>query len=852
MTRPPRRRRSARRPPLAAALFAAAAGAACGGDIEEEKTGAAAVRPLLDRYCVDCHGEYYAENEFRLDAGALDLSGELSGESVAALVKVHDRLRAGEMPPADAAAPSAADRGHAVAGLAAALHAADLDRQRRDGRTRLRRLTRGEYEHAVRDLLDVDLPLKPMLPGDAVAHGFDRTVDALGTSSVLVGAYLDAATAAVDAAAVLGPEPEATVERHSYLTHDRYARLREPDSKIFLPLDDALAVFAGEKYCPTELSSFHADRPGRYRVRVSAYAFHHGDGPPGPVVFRAYAGSFGRGKDVGLVGHFVASPKPADAGDDWEPAPVEFETTLPDHGTFKFVPHDVGHRIWREGARESTERALAIRWVEVEGPLVEQWPPASYRALFGDLPTRLINAEAVAKNEWAKPQSEVVSADPTGDVRRLTEALATRAFRRPLEAGELDDLFALLDARLAVGESFTEVVKLGAVGVLCDPAFLTVGAEGPRPGGTPDPAGRLGPHALASRLSFFLHSSVPDEPLRAAAADGSIADPVVFRSHAERLLEDPKHARFTADFLDQWLDLAWIDASTPDPHLAPEYDEALRPAMVEETRRTFEYMLREDRPVREVADADWAILNARLARHYGLDPDALGLPPVGYEKVTLPSTGPGSERGGFVTQASVAKVTANGTHTSPVLRGQFVMDAILGRPIPPPPPAVPAIEPDVRGAETLRQTLEKHRADPACATCHRKMDPAGFALESLDVVGTFRTRYRTPKGDGDRRTVRVGNREITLWESLPVDPADALPDGRAFADLKEFKALLASDERQLARSLVEKWLVYGTGEGGTFADRKAVDAILDEAEPSGYGLRTLLLATVCSDAFGRR
>ena len=513
------------------------------------------------------------------------------------------------------------------------------------------------------------------------------------------------------------------------------------------------------------------------------------------------------------------------------------------------MPHDTGHRIWNEEhhAKDSTETGLAVRWVEFEGPLVEQWPPAGFRVLFGDAEPVVLNAEEAAAKKWVEPRWGVVSDDPLGDAKRQLRELAKRAFRRPLEAGELKDLAALLEERLTAGESYEDVVKLGAVAILCDPAFLTVGGECGRRGG-PD-AEPLGPHGQAARLSLMLWGSIPDAELRAAADDGSLADPAVYRAQAERLLADPKHARFTADFLDQWLDLAWIDASTPDPQLAPEHDERLRYAMVEETRRTFEHMLAEGRPAREVADADWAVLNRRLAEHYDLDPDALGLGEVGFEVVDLPAE---SVRGGFVTQAAIAKVTANGTHTSPVLRGQFVMDAIVGQPIPPPPPNVPAVEPDVRGAETIRQKLAAHRADPACATCHKKMDPAGFALESLDVVGTYRERYRTPKGDGEWRTKTVGHREVNLWESLPVDPADELPDGRAFRDLKEFKALLASDDRQLARSLVEKWLVYGTGEGCTFADRREVEAILDEAEPSDYGLRTLLLATICSDAFKRR
>ncbi|NNJ25805.1 DUF1592 domain-containing protein [Alienimonas chondri] len=817
----------------------------------------AALRPVLDKFCVDCHSDLYAENEFRLDAEALDLTRDLDAETVAVLTKVHDRLKAGEMPPKEASeTPTAAQRGHAVAALAGMLHEASLKRQCEEGRTRLRRMTRGEYEHAVHDLLHIDVPLAGILPGDGVAHGFDRTVDALGTSSVLVNGYLEAADVAVNAAGLIRPQPEPVSERHDYLTHKRYENIRKPGNPVLLVLPDALAAFE-PNYSPTELRSFKCEYPGRYRVRISAYAFNHDPAKAEPVVYRTFKGEF-RAEDrtKTLVDHFAALPKPIDPPADWAPAPEEFEVSFAEGETLKFVPYDIGYKIRQETPPHSTESAVAIRWVEITGPLTEATPAPSHQALFGDNPVVWTNQEESEGKHWIEKTYAVHSETPKEDARRLLNRLATEAFRRPLRDGELDDLFGLLDERIDGGMTFGEAMKLGAKAILCDPAFLTIGGESgrdadfvPTPEGvepTPQP---LEPHALASRLSFMLWGSLPDAQLRAKADDGSISDPAVYRAEAERLLADPKHVRFNNDFLSQWLDLAWIDASVPDPGLAPEYDEVLHPAMVEETRRTFEYMLEENRPVREVADADWAILNTRLARHYNLDPEALGLPPVGFEKVSLPA---GSVRGGFLTQASVAKVTANGTHTSPVLRGQFVMDAILGQPIPPPPPGIPAVEPDVRGAETIREMLAAHRADPACATCHNKMDPAGFAMEQLDVVGTYRERYRLPRGPGERIESQVGNRKIRIFNGLAVDPADVLPDGRAFANLKEFKTLLAADERQLAVSLAEKWLVYGTGEGCGFADRRAVDAIVDEAAAEDYGLRTLLLAAVCSDAFKRR
>ena len=623
----------------------------------------AALRPLLDRFCVDCHGEFYAENEFRLDADALPLGGKLDADALAALVRVHDRLKSGEMPPEEADAPDGTLRAHSVAALAGMLHEADRKRQCEEGRTRLRRMTRGEYEHAVHDLLHVDASLKYVLPGDAVAHGFDRTVDALGTSSVLVDGYLEAAEVAVEAAAVLGPKPERTTERHDYLTHERYAGLRKSESKITHVLPDALAFYASN-YTPTELRSYKCEVPGRYRVRVSAYAYNHDPAQAEPVVYSAYAGWFaGPSPTKSLVGQFAAPPKPPAAPADWAPAPAEFTLSLEEGQSFKFAPYDIGHRIWSDTAARSGETALALRWIEIEGPIVDEWPPPRYRALFGNLPTVLTNAEAVAANPRTERRYEVVSEDPGRDVRRSLVALATRAFRRPLRQGELNELAELLDERLAAGEPFAEVVKLGAKAILCDPAFLTIGGESEREEASPsrthasglagegEPSPEpLGPHALASRLSFMLWGSIPDEELRLHADAGTIADPALFREQAARLLADPKHERFTADFLDQWLDLAWIDASTPDPGLAPEYDDALRPAMIEETRRTFEHMLTHDRPVREVADADWAILNARLARHYGLDPDELGLPPAGYERGDAAGGRPG-ERAGRVPHA---------------------------------------------------------------------------------------------------------------------------------------------------------------------------------------------------------
>ena len=300
--------------------------------------------------------------------------------------------------------------------------------------------------------------------------------------------------------------------------------------------------------------------------------------------------------------------------------------------------------------------------------------------------------------------------------------------------------------------------------------------------------GRLDDHALATRLALFLWNSVPDDTLRALADRGELGKPDVLRAQTERLLDDPKARRFVEAFTDYWLDLRKIDDTSPSTTLYNDYelDDPLKLAAVEETRLFFAELLRADLPARNVVDSDFTFLNERLADHYGIP----GVAGVNFRKVKLPAD---SVRGGLMTQASVLKVTANGTTTSPVLRGHWITERILGLETPPPPPSVEAVEPDIRGAVTIRQQLDKHRADASCASCHRKMDPPGFALESFDVMGGYRERYRAVsdkvppvKGFG------MNGQAFAFHYALPVDSAGELPDGRPFKDVRELKKLLVA------------------------------------------------------------
>lgn len=313
------------------------------------------------------------------------------------------------------------------------------------------------------------------------------------------------------------------------------------------------------------------------------------------------------------------------------------------------------------------------------------------------------------------------------------------------------------------------------------------------------------------------------------------------------MLRDPRAERFTKNFTGQWLNLRDIEFTEPDQILYPEFDEFLRVSMVEETERFFDEILRNDLSVLNFVDSDWLIVNSRLAELYEID----GVEGLRFRKVPRPA---GSPRGGVMTQASVMKVTANGTSTSPVMRGNWILQNILGQPVPPPPANVPAVEPDISGATTLREQLAKHRDVESCAGCHRKIDPPGFALESFDVIGGWRDWYRTT-GEGERLPNRFvdehGRRVIRVRykKGLNVDATGVTAKGEAFKDIREYKATLLEDERQIARCLTEKLLTYGLGRGLGFSDRQEVGRIVDSIAKENYGLRALVHEVAQSELF---
>ena len=432
------------------------------------------------------------------------------------------------------------------------------------------------------------------------------------------------------------------------------------------------------------------------------------------------------------------------------------------------------------------------------------------------------------------------------DHRSLLLGFATRAFRRPVAEEEVKPFAAIVEGQLARGVSYEEAMLAGYKALLCAPDFLFIGLES----GVPKPdAPRLGDHALASRLSFFLWNSGPDETLLVLAARNMLSQPATLRTQVERMLADARSERFIEHFLDEWLELKKMDFTTPDPNLYPEFDPWLRDSMLAESRAWFRKLLTQNLGVSHLVASDTLLINQRLAELYGIRGVA------GAELRGVPSAG--TQRGGFLTQAAVLKVTANGTATSPVLRGVWVMERLLGIPRDPPPPNIPAVEPDATGAVTIRQMIEKHRADSACASCHAKMDPPGMALESFDVIGGYRDRYRlagTPKQDEPSVLVVSATTDnyrsrMKLRLGSEVDASGELADGRTFADLNGYRALLLKDEDALARNVARQFLIYATGTGIRFSDRPAIEAIVAKTKASHHGIRSLVQEVVTSALF---
>ena len=770
------------------------------------------LRPFIEKHCVDCHDAEDAKGG--LDFGKLpaDLS---QPETLAKWVRIFDRVDQGEMPPKKKARPEAGEKAVFTKALATTLVTAD----RANKATVLRRLNRNEFEQTLNDLLGINEELAPMLPEDGRAQGFDKVGEALDLSSVHLQRAMDAARQALNATMNKG---EAPTKIDQTIAFDA-GRNASHVGKSWHKLADGSVVTFNEAGYPALMAEFQAAVPGLYRVTLQGRAYQTDK----PIMVTVFSGPFGAGTPTRFQSVQQFSP----AGDE-----VKLEVQLkardkirlfPDLRTFDYNLNQ------KNGPAKYPGPGLAMKPMRVEGPLLPQWPGVGHKLLFGDLPDAP-TAEGARRMKYERNRTqqwfEVTSAQPSIDGPKLIKAFVAKVVREKSSPTQADPYVRLFEAELKNGSTFEESLVTAYTAVLCSPANLYFHEQ----------PGRLDAWAVAGRLSYMLWGTAPDDELRRHAASGDLLRPATLRAQTDRLLDDPRAQRFVRDFTDQWLSLRNIDATTPDKQLYPEYDDALKAAMLDETRLFFSEILTKNLSVTNFLDSDWTMLNNRLARHYGI-PDIEG---VAFRKVALK---PEYHRGGLLTHASILKVSANGNNTSPVVRGAWVLDRILGTPPSPPPPGTPGVEPDIRGATTLRQMLEKHRSTESCNSCHAKIDPPGFALESYDVAGGWQTHYRSL----GRQFKSPPNLKRVQWRvGPPVDASGVTEDGKAFADLSEFKQkVLLADPEAFTLALTRKLAAYGSGRAMGFSDREELRRIAHETFTRGNGLRDLLHNLVQSDLF---
>jgi len=752
---------------------------------------------FLDQHCSQCHA---AGSATGFDISSLDGNFDHE-ETLRRWTAIHDQLASRQMPPPDADQPSDQSRRQIIAGLAGHLTRANHSR----GQVSVRRLNRYEYEKSVRDLFEIYIDVKEILPPDTSIDGFDNVGEALAVSPEAALAYLTAADAVIDT--IFGPpKPPKKIFHQTNLldqkTHDGKPAMQSEIGKMFRQTDDGLVIFQSG-YCPTNLVNFARLRApaGTYRGTFRVRAVQSDK----PVTLRIYGGDtiVGR-REQHVVGYFDIPPG------EW--TTIEFVDRLFEPGG-TFLPKCYGTIDTRKDADTYPEPGIEIGDITIEGPL-ESWPPESRIKLLGDV-----------KLDTGKMD----------DLKKIVTKILPEVFRRPIHRGEVGVYLSIGQATIDRGGTFESALRNTLKVMLCSPSFLFFDERLDQ---------RSSSFALASRLSYFLWSSVPDDELRKLAASGELTDSAVLAAQVQRMLADPKSESLNENFVGQWLRLREIDATSPDETLYPEFDELLRISMVEETRRFFAELIDQDLSIMNLIDSDFTIINERMAKHYKID----GVVGQEFRRVSLPQE---SVRGGVLTQASVLKVTANGTSTSPVVRGTWVLENILGRAVPPPPDGIAAVEPDIRGATTLREELEKHRNVESCNSCHRKIDPPGFALESFDVIGGYRDRYRSI-GAGERPSFSrdpITAEWIRYRIALPVDCTGEIDDGRTFADIREFKNLLLENERDFAIAMTRKLATYALGRRLGFSDRPPIEKIVDSAQQRKLGLRSLIHELVQSEMF---
>lgn len=795
---------------------------------------------FLSSYCIDCHNQQHAEGSREFESLHLPFDSETKLVTATELV---DQLTLRQMPPPDAEQPTIEERIALIEFLRERIRDARAQLKSTGGKTVLRRLTNREYENTLAVLFGrrVDtLGLTTEFPTETASHSIDRIGSEMITSGVLLDKYFAAANRLVELR--LNKPNLEPQEWHFQGNFKQYEELQGPHKSVFnyrylclyeQPNTDTRQGGYGH------IEDFLQGVPvsGLYEIEVLAQAKHR-DTHYDPKIFRI---DFSEPFQLGIVPgdvkrghiHYPQSIEPilgtAIVPDD-EPEWLRFTVWLEEGQTPRF--------IFPNGPYESRASVLEANKKYKDELKVEQDPGVNRAKLLTDgaLPHIRIS-EIKIHGPLPEPDGlaeEVAIFGASGfESDRAVEqlnAFAERAYRRPLLAADRNRIAAMYQSRLESQSSSRQAALDTIKMILCSPSFLYFLES------TPEEESRLGPYDLATRLSYTLWGMPPDDELWQAAANGDLTDPEVLKSHVNRMLNDDSSDEFLYRFNDNWLNLRAIGSLPPPRQTATEYyAEDLPTSMKEEAKVFFRHLLDTNGPVTDFLDADYTFVDKKLAKLYKLPEKETMRLADGFQKVSIANR---DRRGGLLGMAGVLTASANGVDTSPVTRGVWVLENLLGLPPPPPPDEVPAIESDVSGATTIRERLERHRADATCNVCHRKIDPMGFALEHFDPIGRFREDYKDAK---------------SKKQGAKVDPSGTFPSGEVYANFAEYKQLLLRTRSEFfVRHMVETLLSFATGRHMEQTDQLEVDRILERVIAADYSTRTMMDEVFTSEIFRSR
>lgn len=783
-----------------------------------------AVKPFFQKYCFRCHDEKKQKGEFRLDSLSRDFT---DGKAAQQWEEVIFRMNSGEMPPKAEAQPTPVELGKVVDWLTTRSREGQAARMARRGPVAHYRLSRNEYQNTIYDLLGVyyDVTKPGVFNPEPLWHGFDHIGSMLSLSPSHVDHYFKAAEEILGVANFNTPVKLRKTHREVVdfrrFEDGELEEIRAKLKKLGRTEPMRYLIWPGGRM-PGFNTLWLGPREGsglyRARIQVSGLPGLNGDLPH----LMVRGGSKGATRTV-FDADIVA---PED-----KPVILEFETfmempaalTIINECPGEFDPkkrgtslgpaatlgaykepsllNPIGYKLFTEEGK-AIYPLLLVDWIEWEGPIVSK-----------------------AMQEWLTSIHPGKSGD-SDKIRTCLKTFARRAWRRPVTDAEIEPYVQLAASELKAGERLDSAYKAAMIGVLTSSNFYFL-----QEGSAEQPRDMVNDFELAARLSYFLYNSMPDVDLFAAAEAAKLHESQELRKQLERMSKDPKFDRFLASFPYQWLQLHQVGMFPPNPKLYPEYDPWLERSMIQETKLYFREMVRQNRPLREFLDSDWAMVNPRLRQHYGMP----ATDTMGFQQVSLK---PEDHRGGLLTQGSLLSLTSDGQRHRPVHRGVLLSEAIFNRTPPAPPPNVEPLEPTPADAPktTIRMQLQAHATNATCASCHGKIDPLGFAFENYDAIGRWRTEEDVP-GKGKPPAVNATGK---------------LPDGRTFNGPKEFKALLVQDEDRFAEAFIEQLATYALRRVLTIDDADQIKAIAKASKADNYRLTTVIENFVLSDLFRKR